>query len=115
MASKIIVELIDDLDGSNADESITFALDGATYEIDLSESNANELRNAFGRYVSSARRAGGRVRASAGAGRAAHRPSGNSPEYLKKVREWAAQNDLRAPQRGRVPAETLRAYDEAHA
>lgn len=115
MATRIVTEMIDDLDGGNADESITFALDGATYEIDLSEDNASALRKAFERYVSHARRSGGRLKASAGAGKATARPAGNSPEYLKRVRQWAADNGHRAPARGRVPAQTLQAYEDAHA
>ena len=59
MAQKVQVTLVDDLDGSEAEETVSFSLDGAAYEIDLSEQNASELRSAFDRYVEAARRAGG--------------------------------------------------------
>lgn len=62
MAQVTVVELVDDLDGSEADETVEFALDGAAYEIDLSATNAEELREALGPYVEAARRAGGRKR-----------------------------------------------------
>src|SRR3954463_4823047 len=80
MARKVQVILSDDLDDSiAADETVTFALDGTTYEIDLSEKNAEELRNVFGKYVSAARKVSsrggnrasgaGRSRATGGGGR----------------------------------------------
>ena len=60
MAQKVTVTLVDDLDGGQADETVEFALDGVSYQIDLSNENASELRDALSSYVSSARRAGGR-------------------------------------------------------
>ena len=44
MAQKVMVTLVDDLDGSEAGETVEFGLDGAFYEIDLSEGNAERLR-----------------------------------------------------------------------
>ncbi len=57
MAERIQVELVDDIDGSPAQDTVTFALDGVTYEIDLSERHARELRSTLGRYIERARRA----------------------------------------------------------
>ena len=59
MATMTTVTLVDDLDGSEASESVSFALDGASYEIDLSEDNAEKLRDALAGYVASARRVDG--------------------------------------------------------
>ena len=59
MAQKVQVQLIDDLDGSEADGAVRFGLDGTEYEIDLSAGHAQELRGALARYVGAARRAGG--------------------------------------------------------
>ena len=59
MAQRVEIVLIDDLDGSDATETISFALDGATYEIDLSEENATALRSCLGDYLANARRAAG--------------------------------------------------------
>ena len=48
MAQKTIVSLIDDLDGqSEADETVEYAIDGVTYEIDLAKDNADALREVF--------------------------------------------------------------------
>ena len=58
----IRVVLADDLDGSEAEETVEFGLDGAFYEIDLSEDNAERLRDALAEYVEHARRSGGRKR-----------------------------------------------------
>lgn len=91
MAQKVTVTLVDDLDGGQADETVEFALDGVSYQIDLSNDNATELRDALANYVSSARRAGGRKKPGPrpGAGRrpvvprartgSRTRPFGNGP------------------------------------
>ncbi|WP_033401708.1 histone-like nucleoid-structuring protein Lsr2 [Actinopolyspora mortivallis] len=55
MAERIQVELVDDIDGSEAQQTVTFAMDGVTYEIDLSEQNARKLRELFGPYIKQAR------------------------------------------------------------
>ena len=60
MAQRVNVVLVDDIDGADAAETVSFALDGVDYEIDLSEKHASELRNAFSLYVGHARRTGGR-------------------------------------------------------
>ena len=61
MAQKHIVQLIDDLDEGSADETVSFSVDGSTYEIDLSTaSNAAKLRDSLAPYVANARRAGAR-------------------------------------------------------
>ena len=70
MAQRVNIVLEDDLDGSEADETVTFALDGVTYEIDLNAKNAAALRDALAQYVGHARRAAGR--------RAAGRPAGSA-------------------------------------
>lgn len=68
MAQKVFVSLVDDIDGSEADETVEFGLDGVNYEIDLSAENAEELRDALAQYVEHARRAGGRKRPSSRGG-----------------------------------------------
>ena len=60
MAQRVKIILEDDLDGSTADETVTFGLDGVTYEIDLSAANAAKLRDDFASWVGHARRSGGR-------------------------------------------------------
>lgn len=109
MAQKVNIVLVDDLDGSEADETVSFSLDGKDYEIDLTGANAQKLRDAFAPYVGHARRAGGRGRrarssAAGGAGK------GNPAE----IRAWARDNGYEVSERGRVSAEIKAAYDSAH-
>ena len=107
MAQKVQVVLVDDLDGGAAEETVTFALDGVSYEIDLSAANAAQLRDALASWVGHARRVGGRARPArrgTGAGRAS---SGDSAA----IREWARSNGFTVNERGRIPAEVKAAYD----
>jgi nucleoid-associated protein Lsr2 len=111
MAQRVNIVLEDDLDGSEADETVTFALDGVTYEIDLNAKNAAALRDALAQYVGHARRAAGRRAAGrpAGSGR-----SGGGKRDLGDVREWARSNGHQVSDRGRISAEVQAAYDKAH-
>jgi hypothetical protein len=111
MAQRVNIVLEDDLDGSPADETVTFALDGATYEIDLSAQNAAGLRDALAPYVGHARRAGGR-RSSTKA--PASRPGSGGKKDTADVREWARANGHKVSERGRISAEVQAAYDKAH-
>ncbi len=109
MATKTNVVLVDDLDGSEAEESVKFGLDGVSYEIDLSSKNAAKLRKEFASYVSSARRVGGR----ATRGRAAKpaRGSARKPETAE-IRAWAKDQGYDVSDRGRIPAEIIEAYQK---
>lgn len=107
MAQKVHIVLVDDIDGSDAEETVTFGIDGVSYEIDLNAENAAKLREAVAPYVGHARRVGGRK----AAGRKA--AAGGGPS-AGDVREWARQNGYELSDRGRVPAEVRQAYDAAH-
>ena len=109
MAQRVNIVLVDDIDGGDADETVTFALDGTTYEIDLSSKNAGKLRDAVAPYVGHARKVGGRR---AGGGRRAA-ASGNGPS-AREIREWARANGWNLSDRGRVAAEVRQAYEAAH-
>ena len=111
MAQKIQTLFIDDLDGSTAEGTVRFGLDGAEYEIDLNEEHAKALRDALARYVSAARRAGGGARRPARAGRLASATGLNTTE----VREWAKAQGIEVKDRGRVPAELLVRFKAANA
>lgn len=108
MAQRTMIQLIDDIDGSEAVETITFALDGVSYEIDLNEENSEQLRADFASWVGAARRSGGRARRGT-APRAAR-----TGRDLNAVREWARENGYEVSDRGRVAARVLEAYDAAH-
>ncbi len=57
MAQKIQTLLVDDIDGSEAESTVRFGLDGTSYEIDLSAAHATELRGALARFVTAGRKA----------------------------------------------------------
>ena len=103
MAQKIQTLFIDDLDGSEAEGTIRFGLDGAEYEIDLNAKHAQALRDALAQYVGAARRAGGGVKRPARNGRRATANGLNPTE----VREWARSQGIEVKDRGRVPAELM--------
>jgi len=103
MAQKMQTLFIDDLDGSEADGTVRFGLDGADYEIDLNAAHAQELRDALAHYVSAARRAGGGARRPA---RTARKASANGLNTTE-VREWAKAQGIDVKDRGRVPAELV--------
>lgn len=112
MAQKVQVVLTDDLDGTQADETVQFALDGVTYEIDLSDANAEALREALAPYVGASRRIGGRtVRRAAGV---KSRPASERVD-LSDLRAWAREHGYQVSDRGRVSSEVRAAYEAAHA
>ncbi|GGM44709.1 Lsr2 family protein [Longimycelium tulufanense] len=112
MAQKVTVQLVDDIDGTEASESVEFALDGVTYQIDLSEKNAAKLRDALGDFIDSARRAGGRAKRGRGTGRPGRpaRPAAADREQNQAIREWARKRGMKVSDRGRIPADVLDAY-----
>ena len=103
MAQKVQTLFIDDLDGSEAEGTVRFGLDGAEYEIDLNAEHAQALRDALARYVGAARRAGGGTRRPARGGRRAPADGVGSTE----VCEWAKPQGIEVKDRGRVPAELM--------
>lgn len=113
MAQKVTVSLIDDLDGDRADETVEFGLDGKNYEIDLSSSNADKLRDALAGYVAAARRPGGRRRSGGGgaAAAASRRPSVDR-EQNQAIRDWARKRGMKVSDRGRIPADVLDSYHQ---
>jgi hypothetical protein len=103
MAQQVNIVLVDDIDGTPAEETVSFALDGKEYEIDLSAKNAAKLRDAVAPYVGHARKAAGRRRGG--------RASGPSPA---DIRAWARDHGFKVPDRGRVSSEVREAYVAAH-
>jgi hypothetical protein len=112
MAQRVNVVLVDDIDGSDAAETVSFALDGVDYEIDLSDQHAEELRGAVSLYVGHARRTGGRRK---NGRRASTAPaSDGSAPSAADIRSWARENGFEVPERGRVSAEVREAYAAAN-
>ena len=116
MARKVQVILSDDLDENlPADETVSFALDGVNYEIDLAEKNARELRDAFSRYVQAARKVGRGTRASGGGRSRATGGGGRMDrEQAGAIRDWARKNGHAVSDRGRIPSSVVEAYEAAH-
>jgi hypothetical protein len=113
MAQQVHVRLIDDLDGSEAEETVAFAVDGSSYEIDLSKENAAKMRDALAPYVGGARRATGRAggratRSRSGSGRSQNSRSGD-------IRAWARSRNMKISDRGRIPADIAAEYDRSNA
>jgi hypothetical protein len=113
MAQQVLVQLVDDLDGTtSADVStVQFSLDGVSYEIDLAERNAELLRATLGEYVDSARRAGGRIKRSSKTKNAGAGANGEAGQ----IRAWALENGFGLSGRGRIPNHVVDAYQEAKA
>jgi nucleoid-associated protein Lsr2 len=117
MAQQTTVRFIDDLDGSEASGTVTFALDGRSYEIDLSDDNAAKLRNGLAAFVEVARQTGGRRsgRDRPGAPRrtAGERPVRSRREETAAIREWARANGHKVNDRGRIAKSVIDAYESA--
>ncbi|MBE1514910.1 histone-like nucleoid-structuring protein Lsr2 [Nesterenkonia halotolerans] len=97
MAQKVEVVLVDDLDGSEAKETVAFGLDARFYEIDLSEEHAKELRETLKKYVRK--------------GRATAPPSPQNE--ARQIREWAVKNGHKVSARGRLHRDIVEAYRNA--
>ncbi|UMP00780.1 Lsr2 family protein [Amycolatopsis sp. EV170708-02-1] len=118
MAQKVVVQIVDDLDGGTATQTVPFALDGVSYEIDLSDENAEVLREEFARYVEAGKRVGGRrLKVAAGQGTIAGAADGAKRpvdrERTQAVRAWASDNGYAVADRGRIPNEIYEAFDAA--
>ncbi|WP_410619693.1 histone-like nucleoid-structuring protein Lsr2 [Amycolatopsis sp. cmx-8-4] len=111
MAQKVLVEMLDDIDGSPASHTVPFGLDGVSYEIDLSDENAAALREELSRFIAAGRKTGGRkVRVATGQSTAA---SSADRERSRAIRAWASENGYDVSERGRLSSEIVNAYDEA--
>jgi len=119
MAQTTQIVLTDDLDGSEATRTVTFAFEGAGYEIDLNDEHAAAIEESFAEWIAAARRSGGRSTSSAGRPRSGRAASGASSGAssgprrgdLDDVRAWARENGHAVADRGRVKQSVLDAYD----
>lgn len=110
MAKKVQVLLVDDVDKeSPADETVTFSLDGVSYEIDLTSANAAKLRDSLAVWVGHAERTGGRR----SSGRAAGSAGKGQRRDVSAIREWARANGYDISERGRISTEVQEAYEKA--
>jgi len=109
MAKQTVVTeiLVDDLDGSTGDRTVTFTWDGTSYEIELSKKNAAAFEKSMKPYVDAARR----IR-----GSRARRPAAarSGKRDLTVIREWATQNGFDVSARGRIAGAVIEAYEAAN-
>ena len=111
MAQKTIVKTYDDLDGSEIDpdgKSISFSLEGTSYEIDLSSKNVEKLREAFAVYTAKARKVSGRT------GRSSGRTAEPTPIDTRAVRAWAEEQGMEVSARGRLSTDLIEQYRATH-
>jgi hypothetical protein len=107
VAQRIETLFVDDIDGSEAEGTVRFGLDGTEYEIDLSVAHSEELHRALAPYAAHARKVGGTRRGTRGA----RRNPGAVDTH--KVREWAREQGIEIKERGRVPANVVEKYRDA--
>ena len=107
MAQKVHIVLEDDIDGGEATQTVTFALDGTSYEIDLNDKNAGALRDALATYIGHGRKA-------AGGARRGRRSSSAGGTSAREIRDWARSNGHKVPDRGRIPASVREAFESAN-
>ena len=114
MAQRVQVLLVCDLHDGDVEgtETITFGLDGSSYEIDVCEAHAAELRDAYAPFVGAGRRAGRATGGQRPGGRP-RRSRGGSNE-VAEIRDWARKNGHQVSDRGRIPASVVEAYEGAH-
>jgi hypothetical protein len=109
VAQRMLVIFEDDLDGSEAEGTVTFALNGIGYELDLSKKNRDKLLKAFEPYVSGGRKVSARTSPRSARGGASPKKHDQSA-----VREWARGEGMKISGRGRIPADVLAKYEAAH-
>ena len=112
MAQKVHVELVDDLDGSSAAETVTFGLDGTTYEIDLNKRNAKALRKSMEAYLEAARRVSGKRQPKRN-GKPVAKGKVDLGPSTREIRDWARANGFEVADRGQIPANVREAFASA--
>jgi hypothetical protein len=112
VAQKTVVELVDDLDGGEADETVAFALDGVEFTIDLSADNADRLRDTLAEYVGHARRTDTSRARRVDAPKANGKLNGRTD--TQAIREWARSQGESVAQRGRISRDLFVRFQAAH-
>jgi hypothetical protein len=113
MARRIVETLIDDTDGTIASETVVFAIDGSSYQIDLSDPNATKIRDALAPFVAVARTVHGSA-TRRGRGRTGAPHARLSREKSAEIRQWAKKNKITVSERGRIAAHVVKQYEAAN-
>ncbi|MHA7287698.1 histone-like nucleoid-structuring protein Lsr2 [Arthrobacter sp. MDT3-44] len=114
MAQRVQVQLVDDLNGEEAQETVRFGLDGTDYEIDLTTDNAEALRTALAEYVGRGRKAKTGRKGQGGQQASSSSTSRAKREDTQQIRQWAQDNGYNPSSRGRITQSIIDAYNEAH-
>ncbi|WP_394253039.1 histone-like nucleoid-structuring protein Lsr2 [Arthrobacter pityocampae] len=115
MAQRVQVELVDDLTGETAQETVRFGVDGTEYEIDLTTENAERLRATLAEYADKARKASTRRGQGSKSPAATGSASGKAKrEETQRIRQWAQDNGHSTSARGRISQSIIDAYNQAH-
>ncbi|MDN5666821.1 MAG: Lsr2 family protein [Renibacterium salmoninarum] len=101
MAKEVITRLIDDIDGSDATQTIQYAFQGRSYEIDLNEKNAAAFTKALSPYIEKSQRTDQPKKPSAGAFK----------ERNKRLRTWASKKGIDVPARGKIAFALVEQYE----
>jgi hypothetical protein len=112
LAQRVQVELVDDLNGDVAQETVRFGVDGTEYEIDLTTENAEKLRSTLSEYVDKARKARA-GRKQSGQQSASASTTKSKREDTQAIRQWAQDNGHNPSSRGRITQSIIDAYNEA--
>ena len=110
MVQKTVVTVVCDLphDGEvEGNETVSFSVDSAAYEIDLCSPHSKELHDLFGGYIEHARRV-------SGVARRRKTRSGPGRERSSESRQWARERGDKVSERGRIPASIIQEYEATH-
>ena len=113
MVRKVETTLVDDMTGEAAEETVSFSLDGVEFEIDLSANNAGVLRDILVDYANAGRKVSKRTAVSNTRFRSSATPRGNR-EQTAAIRAWAREAGRQVSDRGRISAEVVKAFHDAH-
>lgn len=111
MAQKVQTILVDDIEGTeitDGGQTVEFAVDGVSYEIDLNDKNAAKMRETFQFYTDHGRRTGGRRQTGSGGS------ARTEKAQLDAIRRWARENGHQVSDRGRIKKEIVDAFEAAH-
>src|SRR2546430_15511681 len=97
MARKIQVDLLDDIDGSQPDETLKLGLDGTHYEIDVNAKHAEKLRASLAKFITKSRRIGRGHVVVTGRGRTGGAPARAHRAPHQAIRHWAERRGLHGP------------------
>lgn len=113
MSTLKLVRFVDDLDPEIDQDvqTMTFALDGKEYEIDLGEVNREKLLDALAEFIAAARKIGKPEKRNTT--RLTRSTTPKDPTEAQQARAWAKENGVEVSERGRVSSEVITLWRES--